>query len=150
MKKIKSSKLIDYTIAAVLSALVVIFILIPFLTVFKESFFVDGAFSLEHYQKILSNKKLITNTFKMGVLTTLVATLSSSFVAIFYYLSRKKVKTLIILILSITLISPPFVSSLSYITLFGRRGIITYKLLGLNMNPYGMWGIVFMQALSDL
>lgn len=150
MKKIKSSKLIDYTIAAVLSALVVIFILIPFLTVFKESFFVDGAFSLEHYQKILSNKKLITNTFKMGVLTTLVATFSSSFVAIFYYLSRKKVKTLIILILSITLISPPFVSSLSYITLFGRRGIITYKLLGLNMNPYGMWGIVFMQALSDL
>lgn len=150
MKKIKSSKLIDYTIAAVLSALVVIFILIPFLTVFKESFFVDGAFSLEHYQKIFSNKKLITNTFKMGVLTTVVATLSSSFVAIFYYLSRKKVKTLIILILSITLISPPFVSSLSYITLFGRRGIITYKLLGLNMNPYGMWGIVFMQALSDL
>ncbi len=150
MKKIKSSKLIDYTIAAVLSALVVIFILIPFLTVFKESFYVDGAFSLEHYQEILSNKKLITNTFKMGVLTTLVATLSSSFVAIFYYLSRKKVKTLIILILSITLISPPFVSSLSYITLFGRRGLITYKLLGLNMNPYGMWGIVFMQALSDL
>lgn len=150
MKKIGSSKLIDIFVASVLSALVVIFILMPFLTVFKESFFVDGSFSLEHYTKILSNKKLITNTFKMGALTTIVATLSSSFVAIFYYLSRKRVKALIILILSITLISPPFVSSLSYITLFGRRGIITYKLLGLNMNPYGMWGIVFMQALSDL
>lgn len=150
MKKIKSSKLIDIALASVLSALVVIFILIPFLAVFKESFFVDGSFSFEHYQKILSNKKLIINTFKMGALTTIVATLSSSFVAIYYYLSKKKIKTLIILILSITLISPPFVSSLSYITLFGRRGIITYKLLGLNMNPYGMWGIVFMQALSDL
>ena len=53
MKKIKSSKLIDIALASVLSALVVIFILIPFLAVFKESFFVDGSFSLEHYQKIL-------------------------------------------------------------------------------------------------
>lgn len=90
MKKIKSSKLIDIALASVLPALVVIFILIPFLAVFKESFFVDGSFSLEHYQKILSNKKLIINTFKMGALTTIVATLSSSFVAIYYYLSKKK------------------------------------------------------------
>ena len=88
MKKIKSSKLIDIALASVLSALVVIFILIPFLAVFKESFFVDGSFSFEHYQKILSNKKLIINTFKMGALTTIVATLSSSFVAIYYYLSK--------------------------------------------------------------
>lgn len=150
MKKIKFKKLIDVFISAVLSILVVIFILMPFLTVFKESFLIDGTFTFDRFLEIFKNKTLILNTFRLGILTTIVATISATFVAVFYYLSRKKVKSLILMILSITLISPPFVSSLSYITLFGRRGLITYNLLGLSINPYGLWGIVFMQALSDL
>jgi iron(III) transport system permease protein len=46
------------------------------------------------------------------------------------------------------MISPPFVSSLSYIMLFGKRGLITHSLLHLTWNPYGWWGIVMMQVLS--
>ncbi|MCT4565242.1 MAG: iron ABC transporter permease [Maledivibacter sp.] len=52
-------------------------------------------------------------------------------------------------ILLLTMISPPFVSSLSYIMLFGKRGLITHSLLHLTWNPYGWWGIIMMQVLSN-
>lgn len=48
----------------------------------------------------------------------------------------------------LSMISPPFVSSLAYIELFGRRGLITYHVLKLQLNPYGWQGIVMMQSLS--
>ncbi|MDO5028712.1 MAG: ABC transporter permease subunit [Bacillota bacterium] len=150
MKKSKAINLLDLLVSLSLGALVIIFILLPFLSVFKESFFVDGNFDLGYYREIFARKTLIANTFKMGILTTLLAALSSSCVAIFYFFAGRKTKAFIIAILSITLISPPFVSSLSYISLFGRRGLITYRLLGLNLYPYGMWGVVLMQVLSDL
>ena len=50
----------------------------------------------------------------------------------------------------LTMISPPFLSSLSYILLFGKRGIITADLLHLNFNPYGWHGIVIMQTFSKI
>lgn len=150
MNKFSSSKFLDFLVSTTLSLLVVVFILLPFFSVFKESLFVNGSFSLDWYKSIFANKALIANTFKMGILTTIFASFSGACVAIFYFISNKKIKTIILTILSITLISPPFVSSLSYITLFGRRGLITYKLLGLNIYPYGMWGVVFMQVLSEL
>ena len=50
----------------------------------------------------------------------------------------------------IAIISPPFVTSLSYINLFGRRGLITYNLLKLNYDPYGYWGIISMQSVTHI
>ena len=45
-------------------------------------------------------------------------------------------------IVMVAMVSPPFVSSLAYIQLYGRRGWITYRLLGLSWNPYNKWGIL--------
>ena len=45
------------------------------------------------------------------------------------------------------MISPPFVASLAYVELFGRRGLITHGILGLSVSPYGWQGVVLMQAL---
>ncbi len=47
----------------------------------------------------------------------------------------------------ISMVSPPFVSSLAYIQLFGRNGLITKRVLGLSINPYGWVGVVVMQTL---
>ena len=46
------------------------------------------------------------------------------------------------------MISPPFVSSLAYIKLFGRRGFITHDILGLSVNAYGSFGIILMQSIG--
>lgn len=48
------------------------------------------------------------------------------------------------------MISPPFVSALAYIFLFGRRGLITHQLLGLSVNPYGWHGIVILQMIGSI
>lgn len=52
--------------------------------------------------------------------------------------------------LLLTMISPPFVSALAFIMLFGRRGLITYGLLHISANPYGWQGIVILQVIGNL
>lgn len=46
------------------------------------------------------------------------------------------------------LLTPPFVAGLSFILLLGRRGLITYQLLGLETNIYGLHGLWLAQTLS--
>ncbi|ACV28107.1 thiamine transporter membrane protein [Anaerococcus prevotii] len=145
IKKIKS-----LIVPIVLSLSVIIFILMPFVYVFKEAFFLESGFSLDNFIKVLWMKKLIGNSLKLSLGTSLLSVLSSVFVSLYLYLSNKKIRTIITTILSITLISPPFVTSLSYINLFGRRGFISHDLLGLSINPYNMRGIMTMQTVSFL
>lgn len=145
IKKIKS-----LIVPIVLSLSVIIFILMPFVYVFKEAFFLESGFSLDNFIKVLWMKKLIGNSLKLSLGTSLLSVLSSVFVSLYLYLSNKKIRRIITTILSITLISPPFVTSLSYINLFGRRGFISHDLLGLSINPYNMRGIMTMQTVSFL
>ena len=46
------------------------------------------------------------------------------------------------------IVSPPFALALSAIVLFGRSGIITRDLLGLDFNIYGLQGMVLVMSLS--
>jgi len=51
----------------------------------------------------------------------------------------------------LTLVSPPFAVSFSFILLFGRRGLITYDLLKFrDYNIYGPDGIIFVQLISNI
>lgn len=150
MKKSKKINLIDFCLELVLALSVILFILMPFLSVFRESFIIDGSLNFKYYKDILANKNLLYNSLKLGVLTSLLSLITSVIVSVYTYLSDKKIQKIINVILAITLISPPFVTSLSYINLFGRRGFITYNILHLSFNPYNMWGVSFMQTLSFL
>ncbi len=46
------------------------------------------------------------------------------------------------------LLNPPFVGSISFIMLFGKRGLITHALLGLTVSPFGYWGVLVMQVIG--
>lgn len=46
------------------------------------------------------------------------------------------------------ILSPPFVVAISYIMLFGNRGLITYQLLGLHLDIYGWRGLWFVQTVT--
>jgi iron(III) transport system permease protein len=48
----------------------------------------------------------------------------------------------------VPVVSPPFAVAIAVITLFGRRGIITDGLLGLDANIYGLFGMALVMALS--
>lgn len=45
------------------------------------------------------------------------------------------------------LMTPPFVGGLAFILLVGRQGIITHKILGLDVSLYGFWGLLIAQSL---
>ena len=48
----------------------------------------------------------------------------------------------------LALIHPPFVGSLAFIMLFGKRGLITHEILHLSVSPYGWPGIIIMESLG--
>lgn len=142
--------IIDRVLAVLLCVLVFLFILLPFLFVFKQSLTIDGQFTLSLFQEVFThNIGLLKNSLLVGISTTVLTAGASIAVALFFYLSPKKIQAGVFFILAVTMISPPFVTALSYITLFGRRGLISYYLLGISASPYGMSGIVLMQTLSD-
>lgn len=140
---------IDYFLILFNILLVVVFILWPILAVIKESFFPEGYFTLDLYKNLfLNNKGLFTNSIFISLVSTVISTVLAIFIAIYVSFSSGKIKALSMIILMLTMISPPFVSSLAYIQLFGKRGIVTYHILKLTLNPYGWQGIVAMQSLG--
>ena len=46
------------------------------------------------------------------------------------------------------MISPPFAVATAVVTLFGRRGIISYQVFGLELNMYGLPGLVLVIAMT--
>lgn len=136
-------------IYALIAASVLLFILWPALAILVKSVYYSGHFTLgEYIQLFTENKQLLLNSIVVSASSTILAVTIGLFVALFISHSKNRGKRLIFAVLLLTMISPPFVSSLSYIMLFGRRGIITYYLLGLSINPYGWHGVVLIQALS--
>lgn len=146
-----SLRLLDKALFLVIVASMSIFILYPISAVFMKSIYIDERFTVRLYQELLSNKlEYLVNSFFVAVLSTLLTVLVSVCIALYERYSTNRLKRSIVPMLLLTMISPPFVSSLAYITLFGRRGFITNTLLGLQFNPYGWQGIVTMQAFGEI
>jgi iron(III) transport system permease protein len=88
------------------------------------------------------------NTLMIGALSTVSAVMLGFLFA--YATSRPDVplRNLFKLIAILPLVSPPFVGGLAFILLFGRRGVITYSLLGLRGDIYGWHGLWMVQTLA--
>lgn len=141
--------ILDKLLIILLISLVILFIFWPIICVIKESFLKDGNFTLNLYKDIFkSNKRLIYNSVFIALMCTIFTTLISIPVALYASFSSGRIKRIITITLMLTMISPPFVSSLAYINLFGRRGFITHGILKLTLNTYGWQGIVIMETLG--
>ena len=142
--------LIDYILILSLILGIFIFIAMPFFYVFKESLVINGSLSFELFKDVFKNNlNLLKNSLSVGFYKTVLTAIAGITMALFSYLMPNKIKRFIFLILAVTMISPPFVTALSYINLFGRRGFVSYYLLGISKSPYGITGIVLMQSLSN-
>ena len=141
-------KLILFTV--VISLLV--FILYPIIMVISTSFKSKGIFTFINYKTLLNkeNIKLIKNSLFISTLSSTFGTFFALCIAIFTFLQKDRLKEIIYRGLMISMISPPFVSALALIMLFGRRGLITHTLLGLSVNPYGWQGIVLLQTIGGI
>ena len=127
-----------------------LFVLWPMLCIaFRSLQDGNGGLTIDRYATVLSSYgQSLYNSLFVGVFSAFFCTVLSVAVALVLTTSRGWVKMVLMGILLITMVSPPFVSSLAYIQLYGRRGWITYRLLGLSWNPYNRWGVIWMQSIS--
>ncbi|MBU8789379.1 iron ABC transporter permease [Oceanobacillus caeni] len=89
------------------------------------------------------------NSLKLGMVAALFATIMGFIFAFAVTRTTMKGKKFFHLIALLPIISPPFVIALSVILLFGRNGIISNGLLGLeNTNVYGFTSLVLIQILA--
>jgi len=94
--------------------------------------------------------QVLINTVIMGVL---VATVGSAIGFLFAYVQvrvplPKGLKRFMHFMALLPIVSPPFALALAAIILFGRSGLITSDLLGLDVNIYGLQGLVLVMSLS--
>lgn len=132
--------------------LLLLFVLLPLFSILKGSFLdADQTFSMDAYIKLFYNKSFLTafkNTMQLGVTVGVTSTLVGFLFAYVKQCVKSPFKKLYSIIEIMPIISPPFVLALSAITLLGRRGLITYRLLGIgDFDIYGFKGLVVVQTM---
>ncbi|MBP8654715.1 MAG: iron ABC transporter permease, partial [Proteocatella sp.] len=148
----KIHKILDRCLLFAVVLSIFIFVLYPIFSVFRMSLFDNGEFTFKYYHDILSRKNLtlIRNSMWVTMFSSSLTTFFSFIIALYVFVSSPRTRYFMRSALMLTMISPPFVSALALIMLFGRRGLITYGILGLSVNPYGWQGIVILQTISGI
>lgn len=145
-KRFTPLKLLDALLLTFVAGAVLLFVFWPFVAVFREGFAEQGLSRLLDFTA--KSLPLIRNSLLLALLVTLLTTLVATSIALTVFFAGQKLRAMIQGLLLLALISPPFVGALSYMNLFGRRGLISYRLLRLSVNPYGLYGLVLMQSFS--
>ena len=152
-KKLMADPIMVCTIVALITFLT-LFILYPLAILLVDSFYGGDGFTLATFQKVMAMptfRTAIGNTLKVGFLVGILSTIVGllfAYVEVYVKMGRA-VGGLFKVVSMLPVVSPPFVLSLSMIMLFGKAGIITYFLLGMEDNSvYGFWGIVIVQTLT--
>jgi len=130
-----------------------LFILFPLYRIFAYSVTDDsGRASLSVALGTIASAayfKIFGNSMMLGLVTALISTFVGYVFAYALTRTAMPLKGFFKAIATIPVISPPFVLSLAMIFLFGRNGLITNKLLGIDsFNVYGMRSLVVVQSIS--
>lgn len=134
-------------------AALLLFVFLPIFNVLKLSLTnPEGAFSLDGFRKVLldgGHRITFFNSLKLGAVVAVIATFLGYVFAFAMTRTEMKGKKFFNFIATLPIISPSFVLSLSLIFLFGRQGLITKGLLGINsFDVYGFRSLVLIQSIS--
>lgn len=138
--------------ALVIQVLLLVFIVWPLVRVAIVSLVRDGAFTFAAYQAQLRSwyvQRAVWNSLLVGVVTAGASTVLGFAYAYTLVRTAVPLKRLFHVLAILPIVSPPFVSSIAIILLFGRGGVITSGLLGLrDFNIYGFWGLTLAQVMT--
>lgn len=152
--------LLPYVVGLITIFVLVVFMIYPILKTTLASFVKNGeelAFSnltwvnFERFLEGATFTNALWNSITVGVLTTIVSTALALPAA--YALARVTIpfRNLILALMVIPIIAPPFIGAYSWIVLLGKRGIITHFIdswFGIEMpSLYGLYGIVLALSL---
>lgn len=140
-----------YTIPLILITVLGLFILYPTATVLYQSFEVKGELSAGNYLRLFTNPRLfqlIWGSVALAIGSATCATLLGLMLAITIFKTDLPFRRVFTVAVVLPMILPGFVSSLSYIFLFGRNGLITYKLLHITWDIYSWRSVLILQTLG--
>ena len=137
---------------AAIALAIVVFVVYPLVRVLLASFQVDGVWSMAGYADLAERRlyrSALINSLGVGCLVG-VLSVGLGYLAAFV-LTRLDVpaKTILHYVTILPIVSPPFVSAVSILFLFGFNGLITRQLLGLDdFSIYGFHGVVLSQVFT--
>lgn len=130
-----------------------LFIVNPLFQVLKQSVMTKQGLSLAAYWTVVSSAKIRSIFSNTLILCTTVGLISTALGFLFAYTVayvKVPLKGLFRALAILPVVSPPFLVALSAILLFGRVGLITRELLGMqNANIYGFHGLVLVMVLTE-
>jgi iron(III) transport system permease protein len=135
-----------------LFALLAIFLAFPLVMVFIKSLWGDDGFTLTFYQEFFSY-----NFYYWSFLNTMILGLSCMFILVvvgfcFAYMTTRGpnwLRTPLKICALMPLCAPPYIFSISLITLFGRNGMIN-NFFNMDFNIYSWTGVITAQCLAFL
>ncbi len=130
-----------------------VFVVYPLLAVFIKGFQTQEAqFTLENYRRFATYRYLqnaLRNSLTVGLATGAVGVLLGYLAAFTLTRTNMPGKQFMHILLILPIISPPFVSAIAILLLFGFNGLITQKILGLQgYNIYGFKGVFLSQVFT--
>jgi iron(III) transport system permease protein len=137
-----------------------IFVVLPIFRTISGGFFSkEGVWDLTYFTRYLDDyygpalRQSFMDTMTMGLVTAIFGTLVGFIFAYAIVRCSPPAKGLVHWLALLPTVSPPFALALSMILLFGRNGLITKKLLGIEyvqgMNDiYGLDGLVIVQTIT--
>lgn len=138
------------TIAVVTAVLLILGLLIvyPLVTIFSQALSPTGWRIVSSTVTSPVNRTIVGNTFLLGAVVGVLGTLLGFLLAYIQVMVDFKGKRLFHILCLLPVVSPPFAAATAVITLFGRRGIITHGMLGLETNIYGLPGLTLVLVMS--
>ena len=136
-----------------------LFLIYPLLYVFKEAFWIENKFNLTYFKLMVTDpniRELVINSFKIGVMVTLITSVVSLPLAYFLTRFRYPGRDTLRAIILIPMIMPPFVGAIGMQQFFGLYGSVNMLLVKLNLIDItqtidwfrgGFWGVVMLSTL---
>jgi iron(III) transport system permease protein len=132
-----------------LFGIVLVFVAYPLFEAIRLTFVRDGTPSLAVWREILTPRyfEALWGSVKLGIWTATISTILGFLFAFVTERTSLCGRKFITTMATLPIISPPFSLTLSIILLFGKNGLLTRQLLGLeHFSVYGLGGLAAVQT----
>ena len=144
-------RLKKYILPLLFLILLGVFVIYPTVSVLQKSFISDGSLSFSNYLEVITKPHLygtIASSTLVALGAALLSTTVGLIIAIVVFKTRTPLRKLFAASAVLPIIIPGFVTTIAYIFLFGRNGVISYQLLGIEWDVYSWKSVLILQSLD--
>ena len=129
-----------------------LFVAYPAISVLIKSMQPAAGLSISNYTSLAGSQsflRLVIQSVGVSAGSAAVATLFGTLIAVLVIKTSTPLRFYFAVAAVIPIILPGFITAISYIFLFGRNGLITYKLLGISWDVYSWKSVCILQTIDQ-